>query len=492
MSSPLLAVLVAPLVSLLILLLLPRRSALATRAWAVALSAACTLGSLSLLGLSGTGGFEQEVDVAWIPAMGARFHLGVDGYSALLIVMSFLLTTLAIASSEALEERGREYFAYYFFLQFAVTGVFASLDFLLFFFFFEMSLLPMYFVVAGWGGPRRSYASMKFLVFTLMGSVLMLLAGVTVYLEHERQTGVASFGLADLLHTPLPTQVAWWVFAGLALGFAVKIPMVPLHTWLPDAHVEAPTGGSVILAGVLLKLGTYGLTRWGLPLVPEVARSGSVIWWMGALSITAILYGGLLCLTQKDWKKLVAYSSVAHMGFATLGLFSLTREGTLGSMMEQLNHGLSTPLLFILVGAAYQRMHTRKIEDFGGLLTQAPRFSAVLLIAVISSMGAPPFNGFMGEVPILQGAWQMSPVWALAAMLGLVLGVAYLWWMFQRVVFGEAKGRFADLSTREMWICAPLVVGIVVIGVVPQPVFSLLEGPAQRVVAEIHRVSANK
>jgi NADH-quinone oxidoreductase subunit M len=428
--------------------------------------------------------------VPWIPTVGASWSLGVDGFSLLLVVMTAALGFLAILSSwNAIEHRLKEYYGWFLFLQFAMLGVFVSTDFLLFFVFWELGLVPMYFIIAIWGGARRVYAATKFIIYTLIGSVLMLLGGLAVYFEHARQTGVYTFELAELMSTSLPPQWEWWVFWAFFVGFAVKVPMFPFHTWLPDAHTEAPTAGSVILAGVLLKMGTYGLIRFSMPLLPNAAKDPAIVTAVAVLSIIAIVYGALVSLMQKDWKKLVAYSSVSHMGFCTLGMFALNTPGLVGSMIQQINHGISTSMLFLIVGYVYERRHTREISEYGGLYRVMPLFTAIFLLTALSSMGMPPLNGFIGEFTILRGAYQMSFVWALWAGLGILLGAAYLLWLFQRTSFGDLKEKntgLLDLSWRELAVAAPFVVMMFYIGLYPKPLFEYLEPPAQQIVERIH------
>jgi NADH-quinone oxidoreductase subunit M len=369
-----------------------------------------------------------------------------------------------------------------------MLGVFMSLDFLLFFMFWETVLVPMYFIIAIWGGERRSYAAIKFMIYTLIGSVLMLLGILALYYRHFTQFQSYSFDIADLLHTSLPPGMQWWIFWAFFVGFAVKVPMFPFHTWLPDAHTEAPTAGSVILASVLLKMGTYGFLRFSLPLLPEAARNPTIVNIMAVLSIIGIVYGALACLMQKDWKKLVAYSSVSHMGFCTLGIFALNPAGIAGSIIQQINHGISTGMLFLIVGVVYERRHTRAIAEYGGLLRVMPVFTIIFLIAALSSMGMPPLNGFVGEITILQGAYQMSFNWAFWGVVGIALGAAYLLWLFQRTMLGELSeknARLHDLSMREVAVFAPLIAWAFWIGLNPQPFFRVLERPVAQIVERV-------
>ncbi len=354
--------------------------------------------------------------------------------------------------------------------------------------FWELGLVPMYLIIAIWGGPRRVYSSFKFIVYTFIGSVLMFLGILALYFAHYGQFQVYSFAMPDLLRTSLSGPMQWWVFWAFFAGFAVKVPMWPFHTWLPDAHTEAPTAGSVILASVLLKMGTYGFLRFSLPLLPDAAKSPTVVNVMALLSIVAIVYGALVCLMQKDWKKLIAYSSVSHLGFCTLGIFALNPAGITGSILQQINHGISTGMLFLIVGVVYERRHTREISEYGGLLRAMPVFAIVFFITALSSMGMPTLNGFIGEIAILQGAYQMSFNWAFWCAVGIALGAAYLIWLFQRTMLGdisEKNAKLPDLSLREIAVFAPLVVCAFWIGLYPKPFFQVLERSSAQIVERV-------
>jgi len=369
-----------------------------------------------------------------------------------------------------------------------MLGVYMSLDFLLFFVFWETVLVPMYFIIAIWGGQRRLYAAIKFMIYTLIGSVLMFLGILALYFQYYSQYQAYSFDIADLMKASLPAGMAWWVFWAFFLGFAVKVPMFPFHTWLPDAHTEAPTAGSVILASVLLKMGTYGFLRFSLPLLPDTSKNPTVVNIIAILSIIGIVYGALACLMQKDWKKLVAYSSVSHLGFCTLGIFALNPAGIQGSIIQQINHGISTGMLFLIVGIVYERRHTREIKEYGGLLRVMPVFTIVFLIAALSSMGMPPLNGFIGEITILQGAYQMSFNWAFWGAVGIALGAAYLIWLFQRTMLGDISEKnlgLKDLTWREIAVFAPLIAWAFWIGLNPNPYFRVLERPTAQIVERV-------
>lgn len=484
-------ILLTPLAGMIVLLFLPSSNAKLVKLWANFAALAGFLVTIPLLlSFQSDGGMQFIERATWIPAIGASYHLGVDGYALLLIALTGLLGFVStLCSWNYIQHRLKEYYAYFLFLQFAMLGVFMALDFLLFFVFWELVLVPMYFIIAIWGGPRRVYAAVKFLIYTLIGSVLMFLGILTLYFQHALQSGAYSFEIAQLLGTRMPGNVQWWVFWAFFLGFAVKVPMWPFHTWLPDAHVEAPTAGSVILAGVLLKMGTFGFLRYSFPLLPDAAKDPKVVQVVAILSIIGIIYGALVSLMQKDWKKLVAYSSVSHMGFCTLGMIAMNQAGITGSMLQQINHGVSTSLLFLIAGIIYERRHTREIAEFGGLLRVMPVFTIIFLITALSSMGMPPLNGFIGEIIILQGAYQVSIGWALACVVGIALGAAYLIWLFQRTMFGDLSPKnesLADLSAREIVVVAPLIVLVFWIGLYPKPFLSVLQPSANEIVQRVN------
>jgi NADH-quinone oxidoreductase subunit M len=484
-------VLLTPLAGLLVLLFIPSSNARAVKLWANAISLVGFLVSLPLVFQFDPGKDFQFVEkAAWIPLLGASYHIGIDGLGLFLVMLTTLIGFVAVLSSwNAIHERLKEYYAFFLVLQVGMLGVFMSLDFLLFFVFWESVLVPMYFIIAIWGGQRRVYASIKFMVYTLAGSVLMFLGILYLYSQHLQQFGTPSFDIADLMRTQLPVNAQWWVFWAFFVGFAVKVPMFPFHTWLPDAHTEAPTAGSVILASVLLKMGTYGFLRFSIPLLPDAAKDPKVIAVVSILSIIGIVYGALASLMQKDWKKLVAYSSVSHLGFCTLGIFALNPAGISGSILQQINHGISTGMLFLIVGVVYERRHTREISEYGGLLKVMPIFTLVFGLAMLSSMGMPPLNGFIGEITILQGAYLASFNWAFWGAVGIALGAAYLLWLFQRTTLGEVKEKnrlLQDLSWREIAVFAPLVAWAFWIGLNPQPYFRYLDRSVAQIVERVH------
>jgi len=484
-------VLFTPLAGLAVLLAIPSSNARAIKWWA---NIAASLGVLVSLPLvfrfDPTKDFQFVEQAPWIPSIGASYHLGIDGLGLLLVMLTTVLGLISVLSSwSAIQDRLKEYYAFFLLLQTAMLGVFMSLDFLLFFVFWETVLVPMYFIIAIWGGERKQYAAMKFIIYTLIGSVLMLLGILMLYFEHFMQFRSYSFDIVELLRTEVPVNIQWWVFWAFFVGFAVKVPMFPFHTWLPDAHTEAPTAGSVILASVLLKMGTYGFLRFSLPLLPDAAKNPTVISVMAVLSIIGIVYGALASLMQKDWKKLVAYSSVSHLGFCTLGIFALNPAGISGSIIQQINHGISTGMLFLIVGVVYERRHTREIAQYGGLLKVMPIFTLVFGLAALSSMGMPPLNGFIGEITILGGAFQMSHVWAFWGAVGIALGAAYLLWLFQRTMLGEVKEKnraLLDLNWREIAVFAPLIAWAFWIGLNPQPYFRVLDRSVAQIVERVH------
>lgn len=483
-------VLWTPLAGLLVLLLIPASKERAIKLWANIAAFIGFLVTLPLVFLYDPAGDFQFVEkVQWIPSIGASYHLGIDGFSLLLVVMTALLGFLAILSSwSAIQHRIKEYYAMFLLQQFAMLGVFMALDLFLFFVFWDLVLVPMYFIIAIWGAERRVYSAIKFVIYTLFGSVLMLLGILALYFEHARQTGFYTFDFQELLKTDLSPAMEWWIFWALFVGFAVKVPMIPFHTWLPDAHTEAPTAGSVILASVLLKMGTYGLLRFSLPLLPEAARHPLVVQIVAGLSIVAIVYGALVCLMQKDWKRLVAYSSISHMGFCTLAIIAATPSAVAGSILQQINHGISTGMLFLIVGVVYERRHTRLIAEYGGLWRVMPVFSVVFLIAALSSMGMPPLNGFIGEITILKGVYEVNLWWALSCVIGIALGASYLLWLYQRTMLGELAERnlkLRDLNWREVAVFAPLIAWALWIGLYPKPYFDILERPVAQIVERV-------
>jgi NADH-quinone oxidoreductase subunit M len=485
-------VLFAPLAGMLVLLLIPSSAKTMIKLWANLVGFACFLISLPLVTRfdKSAAGYQMVERADWIPSLGARYLIGLDGISLLLVMLTTVISFLAILSSwNAIEDRLKEYYAMFLLLETGMLGVFLSLDFFLFYVFWELVLVPMYFIIGVWGGPRKLYAAIKFFLYTLSGSVLMLLGILTLYFKHFDQFGFYTFEIADLMKLNLPLGVQQWVFWAFFIGFAIKVPMFPFHTWLPDAHVEAPTAGSVILASVLLKMGTYGFLRFSLPLLPQASIDGTIVKILAVLSIVGIIYGALVSLMQHDWKKLIAYSSVSHLGFCTLGIFALNPNGIAGSVIQQINHGISTGMLFLIIGIVYERRHTREIYEYGGLAHVMPKYAIVFAFAMLSSAGLPLLNGFVGEFTIMQGAFEANRAWAAFSVAGVILGAAYLLWLYQRTMLGQITNgknlHLPDLSFREMAVFAPLIAWSIWIGIYPKPYFDVLEKPVQLIVERV-------
>jgi NADH-quinone oxidoreductase subunit M len=415
-------------------------------------------------------GYQFIETAEWLPQWGIRWFVAIDGVSLLLVVLTTFLVPLALLGSwNDIQRSVRSWIFFVLALETGMLGAFVSLNLFQFYVFWELMLVPMYFIIGIWGGPRRVYAAIKFFLFTMLGSLLMLVAMLVLYYLHFQQFGVLDLDLPALLRTRIPADTQAWLFLAFALAFAIKVPMVPFHTWLPDAHVEAPTAGSVILAGVLLKMGTYGFVRFALPLFPIASAEFAPL--IFALALVGILYGALVSMVQADLKRLVAYSSVAHLGFVMLGLFALNAEGIEGSVLQMVNHGLSTGALFLLVGMLYERRHTREIAAFGGVAKPMPVYAAMFGIVAMSSIGLPMLNGFVGEFLILLGAFRASPGFAVPATFGVVLAAAYLLWAYRRVFFGPLENpenlALIDLDRREKLVMVLILVPIFWIGLQP-------------------------
>ncbi len=418
----------------------------------------------------GTADFQFVERYSWIPAFGIEYYLGVDGISLMLVVLTGFLTPLALLSSWAnIERKVKEFSIFMLLLETGMLGVFLSLDLFLFYVFWDAMLIPMYFLIGIWGYDQRVYAAVKFLLYTMAGSVLMLVAIIALAVMHKQATGVYSFDLLKLYALPIGAGAQTWLFLAFALAFAIKVPLFPLHTWLPDAHVQAPTAGSVILAGVLLKMGTYGLVRFAFALFPEAAATFAP--YLAALAVIGIIYGALVAMVQPDMKKLVAYSSVSHLGFVVLGICAMNVNGVQGAVLQMLNHGVSTGALFMLVGFLSDRRHTRLIAEYGGLKRVMPKFVAVFLIATLASIGMPMLNGFVGEWLTILGAFRWRREFAVFAATGVILSAVYMLWMFQRVNYGEVTNpkneKLQDLSIREWAAVGPLALHVYCDGRVP-------------------------
>ena len=483
------ALLAWPLVAAAIVLIVP-----APRAKYIALVA-----SLVEFGLSiplwwqfvPAGGMQFVADYAWIAAWGIGYTVGVDGISLFLVLLTTFLMPLSVLGSWSyITKREPGFYALLLVLTTGMIGVFVALDLFLFYVMWEVMLIPMYFIIGVWGGENRLYAAIKFFIYTMFGSLLMLVAILVLYFHVGRVTGIYSFGYAHLLSNAKDLgSLAWWLFGAFFLAFAIKVPMFPFHTWLPDAHVEAPTAGSVILAGVLLKMGTYGFLRFALPFFPTVALSETVQLVIVTLSLMGIIYGGLVAMVQPDFKKLIAYSSVAHLGFVMLGIWALTLQSVQGALLVMINHGISTGALFFLVGMIYERRHSRLIDAYGGIAKVVPLFAAILTIVSLSSIGLPGTNGFVGEFLVLLGAFRTYPVATALATTGVIIAAAYMLWALQRVLFNpldkHENEKLTDLTPRELAVLIPLLVCIVWIGVYPKPFLTRMEPAARQLIEQV-------
>ncbi|WP_448382855.1 NADH-quinone oxidoreductase subunit M [Desulfosoma sp.] len=476
LSFPLLSTLVfLPLVGVLVLLFVDRENHAVQRWTALTvMSGGFVLALFVYAGFDpGNVAFQFEEKHAWIPGLGISYHLGIDGISLLLVMLTaFLGPICVLACWTDIRVRLKEFLVCLLLLQTGMLGVFVSLDLVLFYVFWEVMLIPMALLILVWGHPaRRIYAAVKFFLYTMAGSVFMLVGILVLYFYQARTTGTASFDWTTMAGLNLPFSLQLWLFLAFGVAFAIKVPMFPFHTWLPDAHTEAPTVGSVVLAAVLLKMGTYGFLRFNLPLFPDASVFFMPL--MIALALVGIIYGAFMCLVQKDLKRLIAFSSVSHLGFVILGIFSFTLQGVQGGVLQMINHGLSTGALFLLVGMLYERRHTRLIADFGGLSTPVPAFTTFFMIATLASIGLPGLNGFVGEFLILLGTFHVKPVWAVLGATGVILAAWYMLWMVQRVFYGTVthaeNATLRDLVPREIGLLVPVVAMMVWIGVAPTP-----------------------
>jgi NADH-quinone oxidoreductase subunit M len=439
----------------------------------------------------GTAAMQFEVRHAWMPGWGITYHLGVDGISLFMVLLTTFTMPLAVLGSfNYIKQRERPYYALMLALTTGMLGVFVALDLFVFYVFWEIMLIPMYFIIGVWGGGRRLYAAIKFFLYTFVGSLLMLVAILTIYYVVGRETGVFSFAYVHLLQNiGLLQPWALWLFGAFALAFAIKVPMFPFHTWLPDAHVEAPTAGSVILAGILLKMGTYGFLRFAVPFFPQVVLDPTVVAVIVSLAVISIIYGALVALVQPDFKKLVAYSSVSHLGFVMLGIWALNLQSVEGAIIIMINHGISTGALFFLAGMLYERRHTREIAEFGGIARAVPALATVLTVVALSSIGLPGTNGFVGEFLVLVGSFGEFPLATVIATTGVVFAAGYLLWALQRLLYGKLEKpeneKMPDLSARELLVLSPLVACIIWIGVYPAPFLRRVEASAQALVVQV-------
>src|SRR6266550_3379766 len=488
-STVLTALLAWPALAALMVLLAPAR-------WAKHLALAASLIEFAISAplwwtFAPAEGMQFMLDVPWIPTWGIRYTVGVDGISLFMVLLTTFLVPLSVLGSYAyITTRERGFYALMLVLTTGMIGVFVALDLFLFYVMWEVMLIPMYLIIGVWGGDNRLYAAIKFFVYTFFGSLLMLVAILVLYLHAGQATGVYSFSYAHLLSNAKDLgSVAWWLFGAFFLAFAIKVPMFPLHTWLPDAHVEAPTAGSVILAGVLLKMGTYGFLRFALPFFPAVALNQSVQLIIVVLSLIGIIYGGLVAMVQPDFKKLIAYSSVAHLGFVMLGIWALTLQSVQGALLIMINHGVSTGALFFLAGMIYERRHSRLIEAYGGIARVVPLFAAILTIVSLSSIALPGTNGFVGEFLVLLGSFRTYPIATALATTGVIVAAAYLLTALQRVIYNPLTNpeneKLPDLTLREITVLVPLVVLILWIGIYPKPFLERMEPSARALIEQL-------
>ena len=476
---PILSLLIfIPLIGVGILFFIPGRYREAIRSMALGTTLINFVLSLILIVYFDPSTYKMQFTerMSWIHGIGVQYFLGMDGISLLLVLLTTLLAVLSVLCSwTAIEERVKEYMMHLLILETGMIGVFVSLDFILFFLFWEIGLVPMYFLIGIWGGPRKLYANIKFFLYTLFGSVFMLVGILALYYAHGSMTGDYTFNILKLYEVTYPYNIQWWVFIVFFLGFAIKVPVFPFHTWLPDAHVEAPTAGSVILAGILLKMGTYGFLRFNLPLLPDASAAFTPL--VMALCVIGITYGAFLALAQQDVKKLVAYSSVSHLGVVTAGIFAMNQQGLDGGVLQMINHGISTGGLFLVIGMIYERRHTRQISDFGGIAKVMPIFSALFMIITFSSIGLPGTNGFVGEILVFLGLFRANALASVAGLTVVIIGAAYMLWMYQRVIFGKVTKKenqsLKDLNAREIITLLPIILFILWIGVYPSTFMKL-------------------
>ena len=440
-------------------------------------------------------GMQFLVSRSWIPDWGISYIVGVDGISLFMVLLTtFTMPLVILGSFSYIKEKERSYYILLLVLTSAMIGVFVALDLFVFYVFWELMLIPMYFIIGVWGGPRKLYAAIKFFIYTFVGSLPMLVAILFIYNAVGRVTGTYSFAYSHLLENAYAVGTnAIWLFLAFALAFAIKVPLFPFHTWLPDAHVEAPTAGSVILAGILLKMGTYGFLRFAVPFFPEVALSETVSTVVVGLAVVSIIYGALVAMVQPDFKKLIAYSSVSHLGFVMLGIWAVTVQSIEGAIVIMISHGISTGALFLLSGMMYERRHSREIAEFGGIARVAPMFATVLTIVALSAVGLPGTNGFIGEFLVLVGSFGTYPTATIIATIGVILAAAYMLPALQRLIFNKPSKpeneKLPDLSKRELMVLGPLLAGIVLIGVYPAPILRRIEASSQ---AFVDRVSASQ
>jgi NADH-quinone oxidoreductase subunit M len=499
MSLPILTLLIfLPMLGIALIMMLDRENQ-----WVIkgATMAVCVVEFLISLPLwfgfnSNTAAMQFVERYDWLPSYGISYNIGIDGISLLLVLLTTFITPICVlACWEDIQTKVKEFMICLLFLETGMIGVFVSLDLFLFYIFWEVMLIPMYLLIGVWGNPaRRIYAAVKFFIFTMFGSLLMLVAILVLYFYHHQVTGVYTFDLMKMYSLQIPYNMQYWMFLAFALAFAIKVPMFPVHTWLPDAHTEAPTVGSVILAAVLLKMGTYGFLRFNMPMFPQAAWDFVPLF--SILAVIGIVYGALVSMVQTDLKRLVAFSSVSHLGFVMLGLFSYSMMGVQGGIIQMINHGLSTGALFLIVGMIYERRHTRMIADFGGISKVMPVFAVFFMIVTLSSIGLPGLNGFVGEFLILLGAFKTQKVLTIIAASGVIFAACYMLWMFQRVMFGvvtnEKNKVLKDLTCREIVVLLPVLLFIVWIGVYPNTFLEKTKASSENFVAKMEKAKATK
>ena len=490
MSNVLSWIIWLPVAVAIVLAFLPKSAANAIKAIGLFTSLATFAISLTILQQfqEGVAGFQLVESRAWIPQWGVRYALGIDGISLWLVLLTTLLTPVVLLSSwNAVHKHPKEYVIAFLIMEAAMIGVFVAVDLLVFYVFFELTLLPMYLVIGVWGGANRIYAAIKFFLFTVTGSLLMLLGIIYLGFLAYHRAGIPDFSIENLYGLVIPPHTQAILFGAFALAFAIKVPLFPLHTWLPDAHVEAPTGGSIILAGVMLKMGTYGFLRFCLPLFPDAASKYANL--LIALAVIGVIYGALVAWVQPDMKKLVAYSSVSHLGFCVLGIFALNQTSIEGSILQMVNHGISTGALFLLVGVIYERRHTRLLADYGGIARTMPLYATLFVIAMLSSVGLPGLNGFVGEFLILAGSFKTHPAAAIIATTGVILAAIYLLWLVQSVFFGpitnEENKHVPEIAWNEIAAMVPLIVMMVWIGVHPNTFLRKMTPSVQRLLTTV-------
>jgi NADH-quinone oxidoreductase subunit M len=501
------ALLLIPLIGAVIVLLLPVREPVGTGVetpaarqvtfWLFVLEFVVSIGLWWSFNPADTG-WQAPIDVAWIPTWGVRFTLGVDGIALMMVLLTTFIMPLSILGSwTSIRTNVRSYYALLLILSSGMIGVFLARDLFLFYVMWEVMLVPMYFIIGIWGGERRIYASLKFFVYTFLPSLLMLVAIIYLGLHAKNAAGTPDFSYDHLLASGALTETAAkYLFGAFFLAFAVKVPIFPFHTWLPDAHVEAPTAGSVILAGIMLKMGTFGFMRFALPLFPGAAMNPTIRMVILILALIGIIYGALVAMVQPDFKKLVAYSSVSHLGFVMLGIFALTLQSVQGALMVMINHGISTGALFLLVGIIYERRHSRLIESYGGIARVVPMFAAALTFVSLSSIGLPGTNGFVGEFLVLIGSFRTYPGLTIIATTGVIFAAVYLLWALQRILFNpldkSENEHVPDLNRRELAMLVPLIAAIIWLGIYPAPVLRRMEGSAQLLVNRVERGSVTQ